>query len=135
MKTLEEVRNQMYKDLYAAEATGAVIEEIDEKGRVHVRLAVKPRHYNSGGRVMGGAIFTLADFAFASTVYANEMFSTAISCSIEYLSAGKGDALTAVGYIDKAGRSVIFGGGDVFDESGKMIARLSIQSFRLPMPD
>lgn len=134
MKSLEEVRKQMYGDLFATEATGATIEEIDADGCVHVRLAVEPRHYNSGGRVMGGAIFTLADFAFASTVYANEMFSTAISCNIEYLSAGRGDVLTAKGYLDKSGRSVIFGGADVYDETGRMIARLSVQSFRLEMP-
>ena len=135
MKTLKQVRNQMYGDLYATEATGATIEEIDEAGRVHARLEIEPRHYNSAGRVMGGAIFTLADFAFASTIYANDMFSTAISCDIEYLSAGRGSCLTATGYIDKAGRSVIFGGADVYDETGKMIARLSVQSFRLPVPD
>ena len=134
MKTLEEVRKQMYGDLYAAEATGATIEEIDTQGRVHARLAIEPRHYNSGERVMGGAIFTLADFAFASTVFANDMFSTAISCSIEYLSAGNGEYLTAVGYIDKAGRSVIFGGADVYDDSDRLIARLSVQSFRWEMP-
>ena len=52
MKTLKQVRNQMYGDLYATEATGATIEEIDEKGRVHARLEIEPRHYNSAGRVM-----------------------------------------------------------------------------------
>lgn len=133
MKTLEEVRKLMYNDRYAVEATGITIEEIDDEGRAHLRMNIKPHHYNGGGRVMGGAIFTLADFAFASTVYANEMFSTAINCNIEYLSAGGGEYLTAVGHIDKSGRSICFGGADVFDDTGKMIARMHAQSFRLEL--
>ena len=121
----------MNQDLYAAEATGAVIESIDDDGRVTVRLNVQPRHYNSCGRVMGGAIFTIADFAFACTAFANEIYTTAIQCSVEYLSAGKGSFLTATGYIDKAGRSIVFGGSDVFDETGRKIARVTVQAFRL----
>ena len=83
---------------------------------------------------MGGAIFTLADFAFASSAYANGIFTTAINCSIEYLSAGRGSFLTSKGYIVKAGRSIVFGGADVYDETGKMIARLSVQAFRIEKP-
>ena len=133
MRTLEEVKDLMYHDRYAVEATGITIEEIDEEGRAHLRMEIRPHHFNGGGRVMGGAIFTLADFAFASTVYANEMFCTAINCSIEYLSAGNGSFLTAIGYLDKSGRSILFGGADVFDETGRMIARMSAQSFRLEL--
>ena len=124
----------MYGDLYAHETTGAVIESVNEDGTVTVRLDLSDGHNNSGGRVMGGAIFTIADFAFAATVYANEMYSTAINCSMEYLSAGKGSYLTAVGRLDKAGRNIIFGGADVFDENGRMVARMEVQSFRLPLP-
>ncbi len=134
MKTLEEVRAEMYQDLFAVEATGATIESINDDGTVTARLEIEPRHYNSGGRVMGGAIFTLADFALAATIYANEMFSTAISCEIEYLRAGSGSFLTAVGYLDKSGRSVIFGGARVYDDRDRLIAQLRAQSFRLEVP-
>ena len=134
MYTLDEVKEQMYRDLYAFETTGAVIESMDDNGCVTVRLDLSAAHNNSGGRVMGGAIFTLADFAFASTAYANGIFTTAINCSIEYLSAGRGSFLTSKGYIDKVGRSIVFGGADVYDETGKMIARLSVQAFRIEKP-
>lgn len=134
MFDIEKVRKLMEKDRYAAETTGAVIESIDDDGRVTVRLDINEGHFNSAGRVMGGAIYTIADYAFASTVYANECYSTAINCSMEYLSAGRGSYLTARGYLDKAGRNVIFGGADVFDETGRMIARMSVQSFRMDVP-
>ena len=131
MRTLEEVRDFMYKDIYAVETTGITIEKIDEDGCVWLRMEIDERHYNGIGRVMGGAIFTLADFAVASTMYANEILTTAISSSVSFLAAGQGSYLTCKGHINKAGRNVCFGGADVYDEKGKLIAKLSTQSFRL----
>lgn len=131
MRTLQEVRDFMYKDIYAVETTGITIEDIDEEGCVHLRMDIDEHHYNGIGRVMGGAIFTLADFAVASTVYANEILSTAIGGSIEFLSAGQGSYLTCKGYLDRAGRSICFGGADVFDENGTLIAKMRSQGFRL----
>ena len=104
MRTLEEVREFMYQDTYAVETTGITIEEIDEDGCVYLRMPIDERHYNGIGRVMGGAIFTLADFAVASTIYANEILTTAISSSIEFMAAGQGAYLTAKGHLDKAGK-------------------------------
>ena len=131
MRTLEEVREFMYKDIYAVETTGITIEKIDEDGCAWLRMNIDERHFNGIGRVMGGAIFTLADFAVASTMYANEILTTAISSSVSFLSAGQGSYLTCKGYINKAGRNVCFGGADVYDEEGKLIAKLNTQSFRL----
>ena len=107
MRTLEEVREFMYQDTYAVETTGITIEEIDEDGCVYLRMPIDERHYNGIGRVMGGAIFTLADFAVASTIYANEILTTAISSSIEFMAAGQGAYLTAKGHLDKAGKTGI----------------------------
>ena len=131
MRTLEEVREFMYKDTYAVETTGITIEKIDEDGCVWLRMNIDERHFNGIGRVMGGAIFTMADYAVASTLYANEILTTAISSSVSFLAAGQGSYLTCKGYINKAGRNVCFGGADVYDETGKLIAKLNTQSFRL----
>lgn len=134
MFSIDQVKKIMNRDRYATETTGAEIVDVDEKGCVTVRLDITSGHHNSAGRVMGGAIYTIADFAYAATIYANEMYSTAVNCSMEYLSAGKGSFLTARGFIDKAGRNMIFGGADVFDETGRVIARMLVQSFRLELP-
>ena len=134
MRTLEEVREFMYQDTYAVETTGITIEEIDEDGCVYLRMPIDERHYNGIGRVMGGAIFTLADFAVASTIYANEILTAAISSSIEFIAAGQGAYLTAKGHLDKAGKKICFGGADIFDEAGTMIARTNAQSYVLPKP-
>ncbi len=131
MRTLEEVRDFMYKDIYAVETTGITIEKIDEEGCVWLNMNIDERHYNGIGRVMGGALFTMADFAVASTVYANGILSTAISGNIEFMSAGQGSYLTCKGYLDKAGKNICFAGADIFDENGNMIARMHARGFRL----
>ena len=133
MQTLDEVRKFFQNDVYATGTTGIEIADA-RPGYAKVTLTIDERHINAVDRVMGAVYYTMADFAFASSAYANGIFTTAINCSIEYLSAGRGSFLTSKGYIDKAGRSIVFGGADVYDETGKMIARLSVQAFRIEKP-
>ena len=60
---LHEVQERFANDRYATE-NGARIEAIDD-GYAKVIMDLDPHHYNAVGGVMGGAIFTAADFAFA----------------------------------------------------------------------
>ena len=63
MFTLEEAREYFSQDRYATEVTGAVIEEVGE-GYARVSCKLTSCHLNARGFVMGGVMFTLADFAF-----------------------------------------------------------------------
>ena len=60
---LEQVQKVFANDRFATE-NGVVIDEVDD-GYAKCSLEIQPHHLNAGGTVMGGAIFTLADFAFA----------------------------------------------------------------------
>lgn len=62
-ETLDEVRERFSKDRFAT-VNGAVIETVDE-GFARCSMELNDTHRNALGAVMGGAIFTLADFAFA----------------------------------------------------------------------
>ena len=53
-----------YNDKYATETTGISIDSVDENTTV-CSLMLNDSHRNAKGNVMGGVIFTLADFAFA----------------------------------------------------------------------
>ena len=53
-------------------------------------LDIKDHHRNALGNVMGGAIFTLADFALAIASNTGENPSVSVSSTIEYLSASNG---------------------------------------------
>lgn len=64
MKELDRIREQFAKDRYATETTGIEITEVGENF-ARVELELDERHYNALGNVMGGVLFTMADFAFA----------------------------------------------------------------------
>ena len=75
---LPEVRKRFADDLYATQTTGI---EIVEVGELYVKcmLHLAAKHKNAMGAVMGGVLYTLADFAFA--VAANYDTLTTVSIS------------------------------------------------------
>ena len=82
-------------------------------------------HYNAQGGVMGGAIFTLADFCLAIACNVNEQPTVSVSNTIEFLSATKGDKLIAECNVDKSGRKLGFYTVDVSDNTGRKVARMT----------
>ena len=61
--SVESAREFFYKDLFAVN-TGITLDELTEDEAV-CSLELDDVHRNAYGGVMGGVIFTLADFAFA----------------------------------------------------------------------
>ena len=88
-RTIEEARAYFSKDRFATD-NGMMLEELDESHAV-TSLALGERHRNAFGGVMGGAIFTLADFAFAALTNSCEKVTVAQQVSINYLSPCKGE--------------------------------------------
>ena len=64
MTKLEEARQIFAADKYATDASGIVIEEVGEN-YAKCSMKLTDVHRNAFGGVMGGAIYTLADFTFA----------------------------------------------------------------------
>lgn len=70
---LKQIQKVFSNDRFATD-NGAVIEQADE-GYAKCWLEIQPHHLNAAGTVMGGAIFTLADFAFAVASNWNKPFT------------------------------------------------------------
>lgn len=67
-----------------------------DKGFAKVRLKVQQKHLNGVGLTHGGAIFTLADFAFAVASNSYGQIALGITATISYLKGcGEGDVLIA----------------------------------------
>lgn len=60
----EEARERFANDIFATQTTGIHIEKAEEL-YAKCTLSIEPRHLNANHTVMGGAIFTLADFTVA----------------------------------------------------------------------
>ena len=127
--TIEEAREFFYKDRFAASA-GAKLDEMTEDTSV-CSMEISDIHKNAYGGVMGGAIFTLADFAFA--VVANQIhnLSVASQVSINYLSAPKGEKLIAKGKCIKNGKTTATINVEVYDDTGRYIAMFTGTAFKL----
>ncbi len=128
-KTIEEAREYFSRDRFATE-NGISLDELDDSHAL-CSLEVSDRHRNAYGGVMGGAIFTLADFAFAAITNGCDDVTVAQQVSINYLSAPKGGRLTARAEYRKDGRSSCVVNVDVKDDSGRDIAQFTGVGFKL----
>ena len=122
--TLEELQAFFAGDKFATEAAGCRIVEGSRGHAVCEMDLVQGVHYNAMGGVMGGAIFTLADFALAVACNISETPTVSISNTIEFLSAAKGSKLIATCDVDKSGRRVGFYTVEVSDDTGRKVAKM-----------
>ncbi|MBR0504394.1 MAG: PaaI family thioesterase [Kiritimatiellae bacterium] len=128
-KTIDEARAYFSGDRFATE-NGMTLEERDESHAV-TSLALGARHRNALGGVMGGAIFTLADFAFAALTNDRERVAVAQQVSVNFLAAAKGDRLIATARYKKDGRASCVVNVDVVDDTGREIAQFVGTGFKL----
>ena len=64
-------------------------------GQARAKMTLHPHHMNGYGTVQGGAIFTLADFAFAAASNSHGTVAVAINVSITFMKAGTTGTLWA----------------------------------------
>lgn len=131
MPTLDDLKKRFQDDRYATRLTGAEIREA-EPGRAVCGLALRPDHMNANNAPMGGAVFTLADFAFA--VAANgfaDRVTVSQHVSVTFLSPAKGRELLAEARCLKAGRTTCLYQVDVRDDKGTYVAHAEFNGFTL----
>ena len=128
-ETLESAREFFYKDKFAVN-TGIVLDEITEDEAI-CSLELNDEHRNAYGGVMGGVIFTLADFAFAVLSNQIHQLTVAQQVDIHYLSAPKGDKLIAKATCRKNGRTSSIVNVDISDNTGRDVAQFIGTGFKL----
>ena len=128
-KTMEEARAYFSDDRFATE-NGITLDELDAN-HVVTSLTLGARHKNAFGGVMGGAIFTLIDLAFAAAANDVHRPTVAQQVSMNFLSGSRGRVLTARAACRKDGRSSCVYNVDVTDDLGRDIAQATITGFKL----
>ena len=124
---LDEVRERFSHDRFAT-VNGAVIEEIAE-GYAKCSMQINNDHKNALGAVMGGAIFTLADFAFAVAANWQEQPVVSLDASITFLGKAKGNILIAEAKKIRAGRRTCCYMVEITDELGSQVAHRTSNGF------
>ena len=127
--SIESAREFFYKDKFAVD-TGVTLDELSESEAI-CSLNLTDNHRNAYGGVMGGVIFTLADFAFAVLSNQIHQLTVAQQVSINYLSAPKGDKLIAEATCRKSGRTSSIIIVNVSDDAGRDVAQFVGTGFKL----
>ena len=127
--TIESAREFFYKDKFAVN-TGITLDRLTDD-EAECSLALNDNHRNAYGGVMGGVIFTLADFAFAVLSNQIHQLTVAQQVDIHYLSAPKGDKLFAKATCRKSGRTSSIINVDISDDAGRDVAQFIGTGFKL----
>ena len=91
-------------------------------GRAVTRMIVQPCHLNAIGIVQGGAIFTLADYAFAAASNSHGTVAVGVNVSITYLKSASAGVLTAAAREVSLNPKLASYAVEVTDASGAVIA-------------
>ena len=127
--SIEQAR-EFFKDDKFATNMGIQIDELGDD-YCECSLKLNENHRNAVGGVMGGVIFTLADFAFAVLSNQIHQLTVAQQVDIHYLSAPKGDKLIAKATCRKSGRTSSIVNVDVSDDAGRDVAQFIGTGFKL----
>lgn len=131
-----EARKVFANDKYATQATGAVIDQVEEHYAL-CSLTLDETHRNALGAVMGGAMFTLADLAFAAAANSdrianNEQLSwVSLNSTIQYLSQPKGKRMIAETTCVKHGRTTCVYTISIRDEHDNLAATITTTGIRI----
>jgi len=80
-------------DRYAALSGIELLEA--EAGRARAKMEVREMHLNSFGAVQGGAVFTLADYAFAAAANGHGNMAVSVESSIRFFKGASAGTLFA----------------------------------------
>lgn len=97
-----------------------------DDGSSAVIMPINPSHLQQAGRVQGGIVAALADYAFFRAVkplLKPGETATTVEMKINFLAAAEKGELTATAKIISPGRRIIVGEMEVKDQNGKLIAQ------------
>lgn len=111
-------------DHFATKVTGIEIISV-AKNYAKCELNIDERHRNAMGSVMGGVLFTLADFCFAVAANSEKLSVVSVSSNITYINTVRGDKLIAEAHCLKSGHRNCFFRIDITDSFGSLIAEVT----------
>ena len=126
--SLERIERASKNDNFAAHC-GAVLTDVGP-GRATARMEVGDHHLNAVGIVHGGAIFTLADFAFAMASNSHGTVAVAINANISFVKAVRDGVLTAEATEVSRNARLASYSIDVTDEAGDLVASFQGMVYR-----
>lgn len=98
-------------------------------GEAEAELQITPSVLNGRDVVQGGAIMTLADFAYAGAVSATGVTGVSLNCQTNFIRPGYGKTMKAIARKVHQGRKTAVYAVEVFNDDGKLAATVNITGF------
>ena len=119
-----------------AKENGMVVTRLEE-GASEAVLTASERHFNGVGIIMGGALFTLTDFAFAAALNSFGFRAVGMNASTSFLKPGKGvpgEKFTArATLVSKTRRTAVFD-VNVYDDENRLLTHSIMTGFITETP-
>ncbi|QRN86751.1 PaaI family thioesterase [Clostridia bacterium] len=122
-KRKEAFINYFLQDRFAGE-NGMLLEDIDF-GWAKASMKVNASHLNAAGMVMGGALFTLCDFAFAAASNSYGCMAIGTQMDFHLLRAPKSEKLEVQAVEIKRGRTLGIYEMCLRDEEGQLCSKMT----------
>ena len=116
------------QDRFATRAGMEVIEL--REGYARTRMLITDDHLNAGGACQGGAIFTLADLAFAAAVNSHDVFTVSTSSQITFFRSVNSGYVYAEAVEIVNHHRLPFAEVRVTNEQGELIALFTSSGYR-----
>jgi acyl-CoA thioesterase len=117
------------KDYRFARLLGIELTEVRE-GYALTRLDLNENHLNGVGKVQGGVIFTLADYAFAAASNSSGCTTVGLNVNITYFKSPSGKSIRAEAREISVQNRISGYRVDVLDDDGSLIASFSGLGYR-----
>lgn len=131
--TFDEIKAKLNQDDRFCNCNNMHLEVVRD-GYAEAILDISENSLNGLGVVQGGAIFTLADLAFAGASNACGMATVAFTSNISYIRPGSGNQLRAVAKEVNRGKRTGVYEVNVYNDEGKVVAHGTTTGFILDKP-
>jgi acyl-CoA thioesterase len=125
MTDLERARAVFMTTTFATQGAGCVIDAVAD-GYAKCSMELGAGHLNSLGVPMGGAVFTLADFAFGVASNFDRDVFVSSAADIHFMAPAKGKMLIAEAKQIRCGRRTCLFSVDVADDEGTAVAYVTV---------
>ena len=124
---------EKYKDFFRTDrfAANAGVELLDVKtGYAKARMLVTIEHLNAGSVCQGGALFTLADLAFAAVANSHDQLTLSINANITFIRSVKEGYVYAEAVEVFNHHRIPFIEVRLTDEGGELVAVMTSSGYR-----
>ena len=124
---------EQFKEFFKADrfAANAGVELLDvNPGAARARMLVTPEHLNAGGVCQGGALFTLADLAFAAVANSHHQLTLSVTANMTFLQSVKQGYVYADAVEIFNHHRIPFIEVRLTDEAGSLIAVMTSSGYR-----